>query len=140
VQANAGFEFFPHDADIGIVGRGRTVETAFAQAARALTALVTDAAVEERQSVAIACAAADRELLLVAWLNAVIFEMATRCMLFHRFAVRISDGRLEGEAWGEPLDVARHAPACEPKGATCTLLKVARQADGLWRARCVIDL
>jgi SHS2 domain-containing protein len=45
-----------------------------------------------------------------------------------------------GELWGEPVDVGRHAPACEPKGATLTALKVARDSDGLWSAGCVIDV
>ena len=30
--------------------------------------------------------------------------------------------RLQATLWGEPVDVARHAPACEPKGATYTAL------------------
>jgi tRNA nucleotidyltransferase (CCA-adding enzyme) len=36
--------------------------------------------------------------------------------------------------------VARHAPACEPKGATYTALKVARDADGAWSAACIVDV
>jgi len=41
---------------------------------------------------------------------------------------------------GEPVDVARHAPACEPKGATYTALRVAHEADGSWSAGCVVDV
>jgi tRNA nucleotidyltransferase (CCA-adding enzyme) len=47
-------------------------------------------------------------------------------MLFGYLAARIDDGRLEGTLWGEPVDVERHAPACEPKGAAYTALRVAR--------------
>ena len=61
-------------------------------------------------------------------------------VLFGRFAVRISGTRLEGALWGEAVDVARHAPACEPKGATYTALRVAREPDGTWSAACVIDV
>ena len=74
------------------------------------------------------CEAPDLELLFVEWLNAIIYEMAVRNMLFGRFAVRIEGTRLEGTLWGEPVDVERHAPACEPKGATYTALKVAKDA------------
>jgi protein archease len=42
-------------------------------------------------------------LLLADWLNSVIYEMATRKMLFNRFAVQINAMRLSGQAWGEPL-------------------------------------
>ena len=80
------------------------------------------------------------ELLLVEWLNAIIYEMAVRKMLFGRFAVRIDDGRLEGTLWGEQVDVERHAPACEPKGATYTALRVAKNRDGTWSAACIVDV
>jgi len=77
---------------------------------------------------------------LVEWLNAIIYEMAVRTMLFGRFVVRIAGDRLEGTLWAEPVDIKRHAPACEPKGATYTALKVAQGPDGTWSAACVIDV
>jgi tRNA nucleotidyltransferase (CCA-adding enzyme) len=61
-------------------------------------------------------------------------------MLFGRFAVEIDGERLMGRLWGEPVDVARHEPACEPKGATLTALKVERDAAGRWSAGCVVDV
>ena len=140
-EAACGWELFPHDADVGLRGFGPTREAAFEQAALALTAALTDPeAVRSLDKVAIACAAPDDELLLVDWLNALVYEMATRKMLFGRFAVRIADGKLEGEAWGEPIEVARHAPATEVKGATYTELRVARRDDGRWIAQCVVDV
>jgi tRNA nucleotidyltransferase (CCA-adding enzyme) len=91
-------------------------------------------------AVDVACEAPDRELLFVEWLNAVIFEMATRKMLFGRFSVRVEGNKLNGTIWGEPVDVARHAPACEPKGATYTALRVAQERDGRWTAACIVDV
>jgi SHS2 domain-containing protein len=41
---------------------------------------------------------------------------------------------------GEPVDVERHRPAVEVKGATCTELAVERLADGSFRAQCVVDV
>ncbi len=117
-QQVAGWEHFAHDADIGVRGFGGTAAQAFEQAACALTAVVTQAEIRPDQEVRVSCAAPDLELLFVEWLNAIIYEMAVRRMLFSRFAVRIENGRLEGTLWGEPVDVARHAPATEPKGAT----------------------
>lgn len=135
------WEHFAHGADIGIRGRGATCDEAFAEAARALTAVVTDLdTLAPQLAVPIRCNAPDDELLLVAWLNALIYEMATRRMLFARFAVRIDDHRLVATAWGEPVDVSRHHPAVEPKGATMTALRVAREADATWLAQTVIDV
>jgi tRNA nucleotidyltransferase (CCA-adding enzyme) len=134
------WEHFPHDADVGVRGWGPTPAVAFEQAAQALTAVITDAAVKPEATVEVTCEAPDLELLLVEWLNAIIYEMAVRKMLFGGFSVRIGDGRLEGTLQGEPVDVARHAPACEPKGATCTALRVSQDADGTWSASCIVDV
>jgi tRNA nucleotidyltransferase (CCA-adding enzyme) len=139
-QAKGRWEHFPHDADVGVRGFGASAAEAFEQAARALTAVITHADVRPQMSVAVACEAPDIELLLVEWLNAIIYEMAVRKMLFGRFAVEIEGGRLKGTLWGEPVDIARHAPACEPKGATYTALSVVQGPDGAWSAGCVVDV
>ena len=136
-----GWEHFAHDADIGVRGRGESPAAAFEQAALALTAVVSDLRdIEPRQAVAIQCEAGELDLLFVEWLNAVIFEMATRGMLFARFAVAIAGRRLYGTAWGESIDVAKHQPAAEVKGATYTELRVAQEAGGTWVAQCVVDV
>lgn len=141
---NAHWEHFEHGADVGVRGFGPTPAAAFEQAALALVAVVTDpAGVAPRERVDLACEAPDDELLLVAWLNAVVTEMAARRMLFGRFEVRIDGHRLTARAWGEPASVARHQPAVEVKGATCTALGVApvREAAGEgWRAQTVVDV
>lgn len=136
----AGWEYFAHDADVGIRGWGKTPAEAFEQAACALTGVVTHADVIPQLEVHVGCTAPDLELLLVEWLNAVIYEMAVRRMLFGKFAVQIRDGGLQGTLWGERVDVMRHAPAVEPKGATYTALRVAQGANGLWSAGCVVDV
>jgi SHS2 domain-containing protein len=66
--------------------------------------------------------------------------MATRQLVFGRFAVAIEGRRLEGRAWGEPVDRVRHMPAVEPKAATLTTLKVERRDDGAWIAQCIVDV
>ena len=90
--------------------------------------------------IAIECEAPTPALLLFDWLNRLIYEMATRQMVFGRFAVHIDGSRLRGHAWGEPVDRRRHAPAVEPKGATLTELKVEQRSDGTRIAQCVIDV
>ena len=136
-----GWEHFPHEADIGVRGFGQTKEAAFEGAGLALTAVITDpASVSPQEAVAIVCQAPDEELLLVDWLNALVYEMATRNMLFSRFTVRFSDHSLHATAWGEPIEVARHQPAVEVKGATYTELTVKRDEQGRWIAQCVVDV
>ncbi len=136
----ARWELFEHQADVGVRGFGSTREEAFEQAATALTAVVTDPArVETRDFVTVACEASDNEILFAEWLNAVIYQMAVRGMLFSRFSVRIEGNHLVGRMWGEPVDVARHEPVVEIKGATYTALRVV-QDEGDWMAQTVVDV
>ena len=135
------WEHFSHEADIGVRGIGTSREEAFEQAALALTAVVTDPqTVRPKEAVEIACEAPDDGLLLVDWLNALIYEMATRHMLWSRFTVRIEGQRLQATAWGEKTDVARHQPTVEVKGATYTNLSVRQDETGAWLAQCVVDV
>jgi len=136
-----GWQHFAHGADIGVRGTGRSQAEAFANAAVALTAVVTDPeAVRPVETIHVECAVTDPELLLCEWLNAIVFEMATRHMLFSRYDVRIDGARLRAELCGERVDITRHAPAVEVKGATLTELSVRRGEDGEWSAQCVLDV
>ena len=120
---------------------GVSEAVAFEQAALALTAVVTDlASVEPNTQHEVICGAPDVELLFVEWLNALVYEMAVRKMLFSRFRVDIRDGALSGRIWGEPVDLTRHRPAVEIKGATMTTLAVYKNERGLWVAQTVVDV
>ncbi len=135
------WEHFPHDADIGIKGFGQSINEAFEQAALAMTAVITDPkTVAHSEMVEIACEAPDEELLFVDWLNELVYEMATRNMLFGKYQVSVSHNSLLGQAWGEKIDFLKHEPVVEVKGATYTSLSVKHNDDGAWIAQCVIDV
>lgn len=137
---DARWEHFPHGADIGVRGIGRSLGEALTQAALAMTSAVVDLdSVRPQSPVEIQCDGRNEEDLLYAWLNAVIYEMATRRMLFSRFDVRVDGHTLRATAWGEPVVPERHEPAVEPKGATFTALRICNE-DGLWTAECVVDV
>jgi len=139
----ARWEHFPHQADVGVRGFGANPAEAFEQAALAMAAIVADLAdVEPRNEVEIACRAPDLELLLVDWLNALVYEMATQNMVFGRFRVDIGEGPvLIASAWGEPVDKGRHRLGTEVKGATMTALSVSKDGSSEnWVAQCVVDV
>jgi SHS2 domain-containing protein len=137
----ACWEHFSHGSDIGVRGTGSSVEEAFEQAAIALTAVVADVAtIEQSEVVEVQCDAPDLELLLVSWLNAVIYEMAVRRMLFSRFRIVLAGRSLTGTLAGEKVKPERHQVAVEAKGATVTALRVTCDQDGRWLAQCVIDV
>ena len=140
-MSQPAWEHFYHMADIGVRGRGQTLAKAFEQVALAMTAVITEPElIQPRQTITVSCSAPDPELLLVDWLNTLVYEMATRRMLFSRFEVTLQDQQLSGRAWGEKIDIQRHQPTVEIKGATYTELKVAQQVDGSWLAQCVVDV
>lgn len=126
---------------MGIRGYGPTKAEAFAQAALALTAVVADLeTVELKEQVEIKCEDEDHELLFISWLNALLYEMATRQMLFSKFEVSIIDNQLHAKAWGEQIDVRKHSPAVEVKAATYADLQVQRRKDGDWMVQCIVDV
>ena len=134
------WQHFEHKADMGVRGFGNEPTEAFEQAALAMSAIITDLSlIEPSEEINIICEEADQELLFADWLNALVFEMATRKMLFSRFEVCIDDGRLKARVWGEPINVKRHQPAVEVKGATYTDLAV-HESQGQWLAQCVVDV
>ncbi|MCO6411796.1 MAG: archease [Thiogranum sp.] len=139
--ATPRWEHFPHGADVGVRGIGADVASAFEQTAIAMTAVITEPQrVLPQKPLTIVCEGPDAELLLYDWLNTLVYEMATRHMLFSQFHVEIDGERLRASAWGEKIDIPRHQPRVEIKGATFTELDVSQCADGTWRAQCILDV
>ena len=131
---------FRHKADLGLRGIGKDKAGAFEAIGSALTAAITDPdRVAASESVELHCEAPDDEVLLVDWLNSLIYEMAVRNMLFREFDVTLNDGRLDAKVKGEKVDRTRHQPAVEVKGATYTALSVEPCEEG-WTVQCVIDV
>lgn len=137
----ARWEHFDHDADMGIRGIAPALAQAFEQAAIALTAVITDPErVKATESVGIRCENSDPELLFLDWINELIFLMASRRLLFGRYQVSIANGVLTATASGESVDVDKHQPAVEIKGATFTELRVYQDPDDLWVVQCIVDV
>jgi len=132
-------EYFEHDADIGVVGRGVTLEEAFESAASATFAVMADlSAVRPERSVTLDFEEADIEIALVRWLNLLLGLSHEQGLVFSRFWVERDGVHWRGGASGEPWrrDLER---GVEVKGATLTMLEVKQGSDG-WRARCVVDV
>ncbi len=140
--------YFEHDADMGIVGRGTLIEEAFENAAAAVFAMMTDLGqVDLREHVVIEFEEADAEFALVTWLNLLLGQARSRALILGRFHLR-RDGaspkgtscgaRWSGSAEGEPWRAGLER-GVEVKGATLTGLAVT-QRDGIWEARCVVDV
>ena len=140
-MGKAYWEHYSHPADMGIRGVGPTKEEAFAQAAMALTAIITDLdKIEPHKAVEMLCVEEDDGLLLFKWLGTLLYEMGTQNMLFGRFHIEMIGSVLQATAWGEEVDVAKHEPAVEVKAATYADLKVHQDDEGNWIAQCIVDV
>jgi SHS2 domain-containing protein len=138
------YAFFDHTGDVGVVVRARTLALAFADAASALTDTMTDRRlVAATRSAAVELASAAVDLLLVDWLNDLVYRFETDSLLVAGADISVSeeDGqwRLKGTVSGESLDPARHSICTLVKAATYHALDVSRDGDE-WQMRFVLDV
>ena len=140
-ERKRGYEYFDHEADVGIVGFGSTLQEAFEEAATAMFNLIVDVSrVEARKKVTVECQGADNEELFVEWLNALLAQADIHEMAFSEFHVqKIMNYQLNGYARGETLDQEKHRPKLEVKAATYSMLSV-DSAEDRWSVRCVVDV
>ena len=132
-------DYFEHDADMGIIGRGTTVTQAFESAAKSTFGIMTNLSkVQAERSIQIAFNEADFEIALVIWLNLLLGHARSEGLIFGRFALQKTDNDWLGKAWGEAWRVGL-IRGTEVKGATLTMLSV-QKTDTLWEARCVVDV
>jgi len=133
------FDVFEHDADIGILGRGATVEEAFVAGATAMFDLECRVeGVAPLHRVEVELAETDAEFAFVGWLNALLAAAHSGGLTLARFALARDGDRWHGAGWGERWH-AGLARGIDVKGATLTMLSV-RPVDGQWEARCVVDV
>lgn len=136
---DGSFGYFDHDADIGVVGWGSTVEEAFVNAARAMFSIPYDLeAVRPEREVRVEFEESDPEFALVEWLNGLLGAARVEGIVPVRFELRRHGDRWVGRAWGSPYQPHMET-GTEVKGATLTALAV-RERDGRWEARCVVDV
>jgi SHS2 domain-containing protein len=133
------WEHFAAGALIGVRGLGPSPAAAFAQAGLAVTAVVTDPArVRADSEVVVVCTARRLDELFFDWIDSVIATMDAQRMLFSRFDVRVVDGRIEAQLFGEALHHRRHAPVLELEAPSWSGLRVAHDPSG-WSAECAVD-
>jgi SHS2 domain-containing protein len=136
------FEIIDTTADIGIRAFGADWRELYANAALGMLSLITDIeSIQERLERDISVAAPDREGLLAAWLNELIFLFDTEMLLFNRFEIaRLSRTQIKARCFGEKADRSRHELKRGIKSATYHKLKVKKQKDGEFWAEVIFDI
>ncbi len=136
-----GFEIFAVTADKGIRAWGRDLPEVFVNAARGMWSLMVEPGMARRERMfPVKVEAGDRETLLVAWLNELLYLHETEGFVATECAIRhLTDTTLEAEVWGERVDRERHPLVGHVKAATYHLLQV-QPAEGGWEAQVVVDV
>ena len=122
------FEIIEHTADIGVAAYGSDLKRAFANAAYALFSLIVDVKdVGDSVCREVEVTAENREDLLVAWLNELLYLFEVENLLFSRFTVaELNEIRLRSKCYGEVIDPLRHKIKMGVKAATYHMLKIER--------------
>jgi SHS2 domain-containing protein len=132
-------------ADVAFDAWGKSREAMFASAADALlrTQVESPESVDRLREVGISEEAAELDLLLLAFLQELVFRKDAGRLLLHADSVRIegTDGayRVTATARGEAIDPARHRLLVDVKAVTLHRLRAAFE-DGAWRATVVLDV
>lgn len=136
-----GFEIFAVTADKGIRAWGRDLAEVFVNAARGMWSLMVEpGAARLQEMLPVTVEAGDRETLLVAWLNELLYLHEAEGFVASEFAItQLTDTNLKAEVWGERVDRARHSLVGHVKAATYHLLQVSPTAGG-WEAQVVVDV
>jgi SHS2 domain-containing protein len=133
------FEYFEHGADVGVIGRGATLEQAFVAGAEGVFSLITRLEdVRPRDSVELHFEETDAELAFVTWINLLLAHAQENGLVLGTFELERDGDRWRGRGRGEPWRPEMER-GVDVKGATLTMLSVAR-ADSGWEARCIVDV
>lgn len=131
--------YFDHDADIGIIGRGDTLPESFVDAARAMFSLMTDlSTIRPKVQMSFIFEEKDNELALVTWLNTLLAKADSHQLIFSQFEIIHNNPIWECKAYGDKWHPDR-LRGIEVKGATLTMLSVNKK-NNQWEARCVVDV
>ena len=136
-----GFELLEHTADVGVVASGETFAEALAWTAKGMFSVVADIdAVEPREFMEVSVASADREALVVDWLNELLYRYEAEGFLPKDFQISVDEAgnSLVALCVGEPVDPERHGMRTGVKAATYHGLEVSR--DDQWRITVVLDV
>ncbi|HJW76703.1 MAG TPA: archease [Thermoleophilia bacterium] len=137
-----GFTLIDHTADVGVRAWGGSEEAVFEEAAKGMFSLVCDpgtVARLERLEVSVEAASADHELLLVAWLNELLYLFEARRILFSGFRIiELGESGLMAEVTGETMG-PQHAVCGGVKAATYHGLKLTHTGEG-WEAEVILDV
>ena len=138
---NKAFEVIDHTADVGIIAYGVDIEELFSNAALALFSLITELeSIENKFHFHLEVSGEDIDILLIEWLNELIYLFDVKHVLFNHFDIgSLTDNDLKATCYGEHFDAEKHTMKVEVKAATYHMLKLDKSDDG-FKAQVILDI
>ena len=139
------YKYIEHEADVGIMGIGDTIEEAFEEGAKAMFNVMIDIdKIEAKQEIDVECKANDIASLFIEWLNELVLQRDIKNIFLSKFKVekikKVDDTyKLKGKAFGEPIDLKKHEVKIEVKAATYGGLKFEKK-DNKYYVQCILDV
>ena len=135
------FEIIDHTADIGIVAYGTDIKQVFANAALGLFSLMADPDdFSEGIKRDLELSAEDVEVLLVEWLNELIYIFDVEHIFFKRFEIdKLTSNQIRARCFGEKIKPGQHKLKREVKAATYHMLQINKE-DGGYKVQVIFDI
>jgi SHS2 domain-containing protein len=135
------FEVIDHTADIGIVAYGTDIKQVFANAALGLFNLMADLDdFKEDVRREVELSAEDVEILLVEWLNELIYIFDVEHIIFKRFEIEeLTSTQIKARCFGEKIKPGKHKLKREIKAATYHMLRISKD-DGSYKVQVIFDI
>jgi len=135
------FEIIDHTADIGITAYGADIKQAFANAALGLFSLMADLDdLKEDIQHELELSAEDVEVLLVEWLNELIYVFDVEHIIFKRFEIaELTGTQIKARCFGEKIKPGQHKLKREIKAATYHMLNISKE-DGGYKLQVIFDI
>jgi SHS2 domain-containing protein len=138
---NKAFEVIDHTADVGIIAYGVDIEELFSNAALALFSLITEPeSIENKFHLDLEVSGGDIDILLIEWLNELIYLFDVKHILLNRFDIKsLTHNELQATCYGEDFNAMKHTIKVEIKAATYHMLKIDRSDKG-FKAQVILDI
>jgi SHS2 domain-containing protein len=135
------YEIIPHTADIGIKAYGNTLPELFKNAAYAMFDIIADLdGLKKSVEQFIEVKAPNREELLLAWLDELLYNFCTKQIIFFDFNIEdLSDAHLKAKAIGRNIGENPNRLKTEIKAVTYHELKI-QAKDGRFTATVIFDV
>ena len=135
------FEVIDHTADIGITAYGADIKEVFTNAAVGLFSLMAELDdIKENVQRELKLSAEDEEILLVEWLNELIYIFDVEHIIFKRFEIdELTSNQIRARCFGEEIKPGQHKLKREIKAATYHMLRISKDNSG-YKVQVIFDI